>query len=450
MKRMARALRLNPSDRMRADGSSDPANIKPIALAGFLVIALFFGVFGGWAWLAPLKSAAIAPGVVSVDSSRKTVQHLEGGIVEKIFVRDGDVVSAGQILIQLEKTKADTTLDLLLSRLWTATALEARLLAERDGRDQIDFPDSLLGQETIVEIAEIITNQKNIFEARQKSLLGQTKILEQRVAQFGEEITGLEGELDSKFRQLNLINEELIGLRELFAKQLVTKSRLLELERRAVGIDGEISRNKAQTARARQQIGETQLQISVLGTERVKQVLEDLHQVQSELSDIIERVRFAEDVQGRTEIRAPLDGTIMNLRIHTLGGVIGPGAALLDIVPSRDRLIIEAKIDPSDIDVIHPDLSAYVRLTAFNQRDLVPLTGIVTQVSADLLTEESTGISYYLARIELSPGQFETLKNVSLYPGMQAEVIIVTGQNTALDYLLKPILKSIRRAFREE
>ena len=416
---------------------------------GLGAILIFFGIFGGWAALAPLESAAIASGIVSVDTSRKTIQHLEGGIVEEILVRDGDQVSAGQILIRLERTQPEATLDLLTARLITAASREARLIAERDGKKEIEFPELFEAPENQTRRSEAIVSQNNIFIARRNAIKGQTAILGQRIAQIEEEIVGLRGEIDSEIRQLALIEEELVGVRELVEKQLTRKSRLLELERRAAEIEGEKSRNEARISRARQQIGETHLQISELGTQMMNEVLVELRDVQSELSDLTERVRAAKDVLRRTEIRTTLDGTVVGLSVHTAGGVIGPGQALMDIVPSQDRLVIEARIDPSDIDIMQPGLPANIRLTAFNQRDLVPLAGTVTRVSADLLTDERTGFGYYLARVEIDPGQSAALDDLKLYPGMQAEVMIVTGQDTALNYLLKPIGRTLRRAFRE-
>ena len=446
---------------------SDPETTKPHALSspetserskiglrtpvtvGLGAILIFFGIFGGWAALAPLDSAAIAPGIVSVDTSRKTIQHLEGGIVEEILVRDGDQVSAGQILIRLEKTQPEATRDLLKARLITAASREARIIAERDGKKEIEFPEWFEDEGNQTQTAEAIISQRNIFIARRNAIRGQTAILGQRIAQIDEEIVGLRGEIDSEIRQLALIEEELVGVRELVEKQLTRKSRLLELERRAAEIAGEKSRNEARIARARRQIGETHLQISELGTQMMNEVLVELRDVQSELSDLTERIRAAKDILRRTEIRATLDGTVVGLSVHTAGGVIGPGQALMDIVPSQDRLVIEARIDPSDIDVIQPGLPANIRLTAFNQRDLVPLAGTVTQVSADLLIDERTGLGYYLARVEIDPDQSAVLDDLKLYPGMQAEVMIVTGQDTALNYLLKPIGRTLRRAFRE-
>ncbi len=432
---------------------SEPAGALNIGLPvgiGLATIAVFFGAIGGWAALAPLESAAIAPGVVSVDTNRKTVQHLEGGIVGEIRIRDGDRVGAGQVLLRLDDTQPRATLDLLRGRQVAASALEARLIAERDGLEKITFPDWLVKERENPKSREIIDGQVNIFESRRKAVVGKTSILKQGIAQYSEEIIGLRGQIKSEDRQLELITDELKGLRYLFEKGFAKKPRILALEREAARIKGSRSQNIARIARAEQSIAETRLRINELRTEMINEAVAQLRDVQSELFDLAERVKAAEDVFRRTEIRAPLDGTVVDLQVHTLGGVIAPGERLLDIVPSGDRLVIEARVDPADIDVVHPGLRAEVRLTAFNRRSLVPIEGTVTSVSADSLVDERSGTSYYLARVELAEDFAQALGDVSLYPGMPVEVMIVTGARTALDYFMRPISRSLNRAFRED
>ena len=421
----------------------------PVAI-GFATIAVFFGVFGAWAALSPLDSAAIAPGVVSVDTNRKTIQHFEGGIVGEIKVRDGDKVVAGQVLIRLDDTRGRATLELLRGRQVAASALEARLIAERDGKRKIAFPGWLVKAREHPNVREIIGGQVNIFKARRKALVGQTSILNQGIAQYAEEINGLRGQIGSEDQQYELITDELKGLRDLFEKGFAKKPRILALEREAARIDGSRSQNLARIARARQSIAEARLRINELRTQMINQAVAELREVQSELFELAERVKAAEDVLRRTEIRAPLDGTVVDLQVHTAGGVIAPGERLLDIVPSGERLVVEARVDPGDIDVVHPGLRARVRFTAFNQRSVVAIDGIVTAVSADSLVDERSGLSYYLARVELAESFGKQPGDVTLYPGMPAEVMIVTGARTALDYFLRPISRSLNRAFRED
>ncbi|MDJ0946476.1 MAG: HlyD family type I secretion periplasmic adaptor subunit [Kiloniellales bacterium] len=425
-------------------------NIRGPVTLGLAVIFLFFGIFGAWAALAPLQSAAVAPGVVSVDSSRKTVQHLEGGIVSEIKVREGDEVQAGQILIKLQEVQAMATSELLRGRLITAASLQARLEAERLGRDQIAFPDWLTAETDDAKAKEVMASQYSIFEARRESLRGQVAILEQRIAQFDEEIGGLQGQIAAEDRQIRLIAEEVRDLQKLVKKGLARRPRLLELERQAAEIQGSRHQNQARLARVRQQIGEAKLRISELQTERDNEIVEELREVQSELLDLTERMRAASDVLSRTEIRAPISGTVVGLQVHTAGGVIAPRERLMDIVPSEDSLIVEARVNPIDIDVVRQGLAARVLFSAFSQRNQLPLDGIVTSVSADSLLDERSGESYYLARIALTGDFRAILDGAELTPGMQADVIIVTGERTALQYLMKPLVQSFNRALREE
>lgn len=426
--------------------------LRGVALAGAIVMAVFFGGLGGWAYLAPLDSAAIAPGVVSVDTNRKTVQHLEGGIVREILVRDGDRVSVDQPLMILDRTRAEASLELVLSRRRVAAALAARLEAERDQSDTVRFPDWL-----VAEVEEgraqrsILDAQTAIFRARRKALDGQASILEQRIAQVKEEVAGLKGLIVAEDRQLSLIGQEVGDVQSLFDRQLTPKSRLLALQRQQAEIAGSRARNVAAIARAKQSIGEASLQISELTTKRVNEALDELEKTQAELLDLEERIRAARDVLARSVITAPTDGIVVGLEVHTPGAVISSGQPLMDIVPTSDIKVIEARIGPEDIDVVHPDLKAEVRLTATSGRNQRALDGRVRSVSADRLLDDRTGAPYFLARVELEdPDLKAKLAGVDLYPGMPAEVIIVTGERTPLDYLLQPLRTSFRRALREQ
>ncbi|MDA0230714.1 MAG: HlyD family type I secretion periplasmic adaptor subunit, partial [Proteobacteria bacterium] len=321
-------------------------------IIGCIIIALFFGTLGGWAALAPLESAAIAPGEVTTDTKLKTIQHLEGGIIGDILVRDGDVVAAGQVLIRLAEIQFRAELEFLQGRYVTASAVEARLIAGRDGRTDITFPDWLLDRLVEPEIIETVSGQVNIFVSRQEFLNHQTLILGQTIAQFGEEIIGLEVQIKSEDVQLNLIAEESEDVRKLVAFGLARRPRLLALEREAAALEGRRSQNLAGIARSKQSISEANLRISELKTAIVNEVVQQLSEIQAELSDLADRIRANKDKLARTEVRAPIGGTIVNLQVHTPGGVMASGAPLLDIVPSDDPLVIEARIDPSDIDVV--------------------------------------------------------------------------------------------------
>ena len=420
-------------------------------VAGLLVVGGFFGVLGGWAALAPLSSAAIAPGTVIVEGNRRTVQHLEGGIVREILVRDGDAVAAGQPLVILDDTQARATLDLVQGRRVDALAREARLVAEGDGREAISFPDELYDRAATDErTIKALDGQTGIFLARTEALKGQTEILRQGIAQYEEEIIGLHDWVEAEDKQLDLIDQEIQDVQTLLAKGLARRPRMLELRRRQAEIEGSRSQHVAEIARAKQRITEVRIRIRDLRTERLNEAVAELRTVQTELFDLEERYRAIEDVLRRITIRAPIGGVVLNLQIHTAGGVIAPGAPILEIVPEKEKRVIDARIDPSDIDVVQVGQIAQVRFPAFNQRANVPAGGTVTWISADRHVDEQSGTAYYRSRVELLDGSLAELNGKLIHPGMQADVLIVTGERTVLDYLVEPILVSINRAFREK
>ncbi len=428
------------------DNGNQGMRIKVPVTLGFMIIILFFGVFGVWATVAPLESAAVAMGVVSVDSQRKTIQHLEGGIIAALNVEEGQVVKAGDVLIQLDETQPRANLELLRARLMTARALEARLLTERDNKENITFPEELIQKLENKEVAEIIEGQLNIFNARRQAMSGQISIIEQQIKQYRAEIKGLSGLNEAQDEQLELANDEIDSNKNLFEKGLTDKARLRALQRELAEVTGERSQNIAAMARGRQNIDESRLQITELKTTALNEVVQQLGETQSKLYDLVEKGRAAQDVLTRTIITAPLDGTIVNLKIHTIGGVITNGQDLMDIVPTGAKLIVEAQVDPGDIEVMEPGLKAQVRLTAFSQRNIQPIEGTVITISADRLSDERSGLDYFLARVELT-GEID--KEIELYPGMHAEVMIVTGARTTFDYLMRPVTQSLNRAFRE-
>ena len=424
--------------------------IRASMTTGLVVVAVFVGGFGTWAAVAPLESAAIAPGIIGVSTERRTVQHLEGGIVDEILVADGDRVAAGQTLIVLDDTAARAALDLLEGQYRSAVALNARLEAERDDRPAIGWPawlaDAALDDGAA---AEVMATQERIFRARAVSLANQRAIHRRRIEQLREESAGLAGELAAQDRRRALLAEELEGVRELVERGLEPKPRLLEMERAEAEIVGARVRNQARIAGIAQTIDETRLVIDELGNVRLAEVVAELREVETRLSDLRERLAAARDVVARTRVAAPVAGTVMALQVFTEGGVVAAGQRLLDVVPANDRLVIEARVAPNDIETIALGLAAQVRLTAYSQLGAPRLTGRVVRVSADRLADPRTGASWYEARIALDPDQ-PGLASLALVPGMPAEVMIVTGARTPVDYLLKPIVDSLGRALREE
>jgi HlyD family type I secretion membrane fusion protein len=416
---------------------------------GLLILFLFFGVLGGWAACVPLSSASIAPGVVGPDSNRKVIQHLEGGVVADILVRNGDAVEAGQALVRLAGTQSSAAYEQFRARHRAASALEARLVAERDGLPKIAFPEWLLAERDTPAVAEAINTQANVFSVRKQSLDGQIAILRQRVAQTREEIRGLRDQIAADERQLALAREEIKDLSTLVEKGLAQKPRLLAIQRREAELDGSRAQKVAAIARANQAIGESELRMNDLRTAQLNEAVTQLRDVQTELAEVGERLRAAEDVLRRVEITSPIKGTVTGLAVFTVGGVVGPGQKIMEIVPSDDRLVIDAQVSPQDVDVVHAGLEARVRFSAFSQRVSEFVKGRVVTVSADRIVDEKSGTPYYLARVELLEDPTPHLAGGIVQSGMAAEVMIITGERTALSYLFRPLLYGANRAFRE-
>lgn len=435
-----------------ASGLSVPSPLKavrkPVAI-GLLILLIAFGGFGTWAAVAPLDSAAIAPGTVVVHSSRQTVQHLEGGIISDLKVKEGSTVTQGDVLIVLDPTKAQANVDLLTGQYLTALGQRARLLAERDGAAAISFPPELSDQADNPQARDIMAGQINVFESRRTALTGQENIIRKRQDQLTRQIGALNAQVDSGERQLDLIREEIGDVQTLVNKGLERKARLLGLQRQEADISGEIGEKTGMIARAEQEISELEFQLIDLKNQHLNEVVEQLHQTESELYDLKERLDTARDTLARTLIRAPRSGQVVDLQYHTPGGVIAPGADILDIVPSDDTLIIETRVSPTDIDEVHIGMAAEVQLSAYSRRSVPPVHGRLIGLSADRLTDPQTGMPYYLGQVEVDPGQIEDLEDVELIPGMPAEVMLRTGQRTPLEYLIDPMIRSMNRAFRE-
>ncbi len=434
-------------------GTPDPdqgPGLGFLIFSGLAVLTMMFGGLVAWSVLAPLESAAVAPGSVSVEFNRKTIKHLEGGIVSKILVAEGDKVRAGQMLIKLDETQARAQLELLRGRRESAAARFARLVAERRGHDRIVFPDWFEQRRGDPRLDEIAARQASIFETRRVALQSQTAILTKRIVQLEEEITGLRGQIKSTRRGLAILGEEVSVVEALVKKGLARKPRLLELQRMEASRQGELSKAISAVARAEQRIGETRLQITDLGVVRNSEITQEMRDVQTELLELGEQLGVAEDVVQRSRIVAPLDGTVVGLQVHTVGGVVGAAEPLVHIIPRDDRLIIEARIDPIDIDVVRAGLMAHVTLTSFNSRHSPALEGKVISVSADSIVDDRDGTTYYLARIELDDDGGAATTGASLRPGMPAQVMIVTGRHTIFEYLLEPLTRTFTVAFREE
>lgn len=429
---------------------SVPLNPRPALLIGAVTILVAFVGFGTWAAVSPLASAVIAPGVVKVDSNRKKVQHLEGGTVETVGVRDGDRVEKGEVLIRLDDTRSKASLAILQGRLDTARAVEARLISERNGDDAIFWPDELRLRRAEPEVAAALLGQENLFQARQRALKGETEILSNRISQLEDVIEGIKAQQRAKERQIALIRDEAASVKALLDKGHTDKPRYLALLRESARLEGERGEHISAIARTKNEIGETRLQIMQLQRDFQQQVETDLRSVSEELVDLQERVVAAKHTLDHIEVRAPTTGTVVELSVHTIGGVIAPGETILEIVPTNDQLIVEAKIQPRDIDNIKIGQSADVKFIGFKQRTAPVLEGGVVYESADRLVNERTGEPYYLVRVVVPDKELARLGEHLLQPGMPADVMIKTGERTALQYLFQPLLDNLSYAWHED
>ncbi len=425
-----------------------PFPLLPI-LGGFLVFLAFAGCLTTWSLLAPIESAVISPGVVSVSSYRKTVQHLEGGIVKDILVNDGDEVEQGQLLIQLGNVQPTAETRQLQGQYAEAQATVARLLAERDDKNTIAFPSDLIALATISpSVDSTLKGQEGVFNSRRRNQDDRLSIFARQVEQTRAQIAGLEGQISAIETQLGLAGEEHRELQVLYQQQLVPKPRMLELEGRMAALEGKFSEFQGSIASARKSILESEVQMSELKTQTIAGVTEQLRAERTRVNQLYQQVAAAEDVLKRTQIRSPIDGVVVNLQVHTRNGVIAAGQPLLEVVPSSDELVVEAMIDPEDIDEVKAGLQAHVELTSINRRRRTPLNGEVSHVSADRLTDLQTGAPFYRARIQLDPESLTTMED-TLLAGMGADVFIRTGTRTPFEYLLQPVTRSIQFSLRE-
>jgi HlyD family secretion protein len=435
-------------------GSEPPAlrdRLRGVTWTGNLLVCCFVLGLGTWSTLAPLESAAIAVGTVESESSRKTIQHLEGGIIRKILVADGDVVRAGQILISLEDTKARAEVQSLQGQLWDATAREARLQAEQHGHERVSFPARLeMVQNENPSVAAVLAGQQSIFETRRQVFQSQAAVNREKRSQVEKEIEGLRAQESAAAKRVEIVRDEVATVVFLVNKGLERRPRLLNLEREMAEIEGRRGEITAQISRAEQVISESQATLLKLESDRQNEIAQSLREAQNQIFQIRERLQAAEDQLSRTAVRAPEDGVVTELRIHTPGGVIGAGAPLMDLVPRGDRLIVTARVKPEDIDVVRPGLSADVHLLPYNQRRVPRLKATVTHVSADRLVDKRTDQPYYATKIRVQDPRIAEIDGVQIIPGMPTQVFIKTGRGTVALYALRPLLDSFNNAFRED
>ena len=422
---------------------------KRPAMLGYFVIALAFGVLGGWSAVARLDSAVVASGTVTLESSKKTIQHFEGGIIAKILVHEGEHVDQGQILFMLDNTAAQANANTNRNQLDALLAQEARLMAERDNAEQVTYPPEFMSKISEPIIKDAISDENKQFAERRASLVGQIAIQELRIRQFGTQIDGVTDEKAATERQLGFINSELIDLHQLLDRNLVQKTRVLALEREKARLEGVIGRAVADIAKAQNDIGEAHLQIEQLHKKFSEDVSAQILQVRQKIAELREKTTVSQDVLHRIQIRAPRAGTIQNMRIATVGGVIRPGEQLAELVPDDDSLVINADVSPTDVDAIDAGMPAEVRFSAFHGYTLPLIMGHVDSVSHDRIVDEQSKQPYFLARIVVDKGDIPTIVEDHIKAGMPVEVMVPTGERTVINYLIRPLRSRANSAFRE-
>jgi len=436
---------------MSDDAARDArASIRRHVIFGCVVVAVLSVGLGGWAATAEIAGALIAQGSLVVDSNVKKVQHPTGGVVGEVRARDGDRVKAGDILVRLDETVTGANLAIITKGLTELYARKARLGAERDGADSVPAPKQLADKTNDPDVQEALGSERKLFELRRKARLGQKDQLQQRIKQLQEQITGLTAQQAAKTKEMEIIGQELQGVRDLWAKNLVQINRLTSLQREEARLQGEHGQLIATAAEAKGKIVETQLQILQVDQEFASDVAKELRDADSKIGEYVERKVTAEDQLKRTDLRAPQDGVVFQSTANTVGGVITAGDPVMLIVPETDTLLVEAKVEPKDIDQVQFGQPVVLRFSAFNMRTTPETNGTVVRVGADTSTDQRTGQSYYLVRISMTPEEIAKLGEVKLTPGMPVEAFIQTGNRTMLSYLVKPLHDQLKRAFREK
>jgi HlyD family secretion protein len=424
--------------------------VRTYILAGLVVVFVMLGGFAVWAARTQLSGAVLASGVVSVESQVKKVQHPHGGVVAEIFVKSGSKVAAGDLLIRLDETVTRANLQMITKQLDELIARANRLEAERDGRVALDTPAPLAARQNDEDVSKILSGETTLFLSRRDSREGQKSQLRERVGQLRDEATGIKGQITAKAQELQLIERELQGIEDLERKQLVTTMRVMQLRREAARLGGEKGQLEAMLAQTRGRITETELQILRIDQDFRTEIAQELRDNHARQAELVERRIAAEDQLKRIEIRSPQDGIVHELAQHTVGGVINPSETIMRIVPEDEPLIVEAKVEPQDIDqVLNGDRKAYLRFAAFDHQQTPEVEGRVKGISADLSVDQMTGRTYYLVRVSLSKEELAKLEGKALVPGMPADVHIRTQDRTALSYLLKPFQDQMAKAFRE-
>ncbi len=427
-------------------GHEIKTSLRKHLFAGVLIVGVLVGGIGSWAIMTEISGAVVASGNVVVETNTRKVQHQEGGIVESIYVKNGDVIKAGDLLIRLDDTITSANLSVVNKQLINLYAQEARLIAEQSGADQVTFAPNNFSESAQSDIRE---SQVKLFNARKNSLNGKRQQLAEQIIQFESKITGLEAQKEAKLAESSIVEEELSNLDDLLNQQLVSASRVTVLNRDIVKLKGEIGGFTSEIAQTKEAISERNIQILQLDEEFLASVLQEIQDVRGQIGNLEEQKIAAEDQLRRVDIIAPLDGYVHNLSVTTIGGVLGPRDVAMSIVPKDDLLVVEAQVEPINIDQISPEQDARIRLPSFDQRTTPELSARVETISADLLRDEATGVQYYKVRLKIPEEELNKLEGKSLVPGMPVETFIQTDERTVMSYLLKPIRDQISHAMRE-
>jgi HlyD family secretion protein len=423
---------------------------RHLIIAAVAVVILVGGV-GGWAYTSEFAGAVIAQGQLVVDTSVKKVQHPTGGVVAELLVRDGRQVKGGDVVIRLDDTQTRANLAIVSKGLDELAARRAREEAELEGDEKIVFPADLLARKDDPEVARLVSGETKLFETRRKTREGLKSQLSERIQQSEEEIRGLTAQVASKEKQIEWIQQELEGVRDLWSKKLVQFNRVTSLEREQARLEGERGQLIASVAQSKGKISETRIQILQIDQDMRTEVGKDLAEIRGKTAELVEKRVAAEDQLKRVDIRAPQDGMVHQLDVHTVGGVVSAGQQIMLIVPGADKLIVEAKVQPQDIDQVRIGQAAVMRFTNFNSRTTPEINGEVSLVSADVTQDQRTGLSFYTVRITVPTEELARLEtNQKLIPGMPVEVFIQTNVRTVVSYFIRPFQDQIAKAFREK
>lgn len=420
------------------------------AIMGVLAVIVLFAVFGLWGTMTQISGAIIASGHIEVESERQVVQHLEGGVVGQIHIEEGDAVEAGQVLLQLDGTQITSQLEIVRQQLFEVRVRKARLVAEREAARQIRFDDELTQSAAAdADMAEVLDGQRRLFETRNLTLSQQLDRLEERKVQIRNQVTGSQAQISALEQQIELIDLELENQKDLLAKGLTQATRVLTLEREAVSMRGSLGNLQAEIARLNAQIVETDIEALQMQSARQEEAITLLRDLAISEVELTERDFALSQTLSRTQIRAPMTGIVHGLTVHALQSVVRPAEPILYVVPTESPLVISSRIEAIHVDEVRVGQEASLRFSTFDQRTTPEIFGRVTKVSADVFTDDTTGISYYTAEIEPNAGEIERLGDVEVLPGMPVDAFIRTTDRTPLNYLTKPLTDYFNRAFRE-